>query len=232
MKRMVFLMVLSLVLVTTIANAQSLYRDRYERKHAISLGIGPSFIYGDNTGVFNEGDFKWKPALTLAYSNKIHNRIALQLSLGTQWLETGGPERTWAVDAWQASGGVFTFTGQAFYGDFMPIVYLIPYDTHMNRGRFNAYIGSGIGYVYVSREDRFSFDESAPVVPGTATSFYIPGLIGLSYSIGSLTDLSLEIKGMFSFSDELDGNVGYNQFNDHFVQTQLVLRRLLRNSIK
>jgi opacity protein-like surface antigen len=234
MKRLVFsaLILMSLAIFATNTQAQSLYRDRYERRHAISLGIGPSFMYGDNMGVFNEGQFEWKPAVTLAYSNKIHNRIALQLSLGTQWLQTGGPERTWAVDAWQDSGGVFTFAGQAYYGDFMPIIYLIPYDTHMNRGRFNAYIGSGIGYVYVSREDRFSFDDNAPIVAGSATSLYIPGLIGLTYSIGSVTDLALEFKGMFSFSDELDGNVGYNQFNDHFVQTQLVLRRLLRNSIK
>lgn len=225
-------MTLSLAQISTTAFSQSLYRDRYERKHALSLGIGASFIYADNTGVFNEADFKWKPAFNLAYSNKIHSRVALQIGVGTQWLESSGPVRTWAIDAWEASGGVFTFTGHAFYGDFMPIVYLVPYDTHMNRGRFNAYFGSGIGYVYVSREDRFSFDVNAPTVAGTATSVYIPGLIGLSYSLGPVTDVSLEFRGMFTLSDELDGNVGYNQFNDHLFQTQLVLRRLLRNSIK
>jgi hypothetical protein len=57
-------------------------------------------------------------------------------------------------------GAFLHLRGRLFMGILCPIVYLIPYDTHMNRGRFNAYIGSGIGYVYVSREDRFSFDDT------------------------------------------------------------------------
>jgi hypothetical protein len=212
--------------------AQSLYRDQYERKHSIAIGVGPSFMYSDNGGIYNSGDFKWNPVFSLAYNSKLGNRFAVQSTAGLQIVESGGTERDYAIDRWVDSGGVFRFKGQAYFIDLMPIIYLIPYDTHMNRGRFNAYLGSGVGFVLVNRKEAFSFDDNAPLSKKSSNSLYIPAVVGFSYSISPVADLSLEIKGMFTFSDELDGNVGYNQFNDHFVQTQIVYRRLLRNSMK
>jgi opacity protein-like surface antigen len=208
---------------------QSLYKDQYERKNSIAIGAGPSFMYADNGGVYNNGDFKWKPALSLAYLRKMGKRFAIQATTGLQLIESGGTERDYAIEDWEDSGGAFRFKGQAYFLDLMPVLYLIPYDTHLNRGRFNAYLGSGVGFVQVRRKEAFSFDDNAAEFKKSSNSFYIPALVGLSYSITPLSDLSLEIKGLFSFSDYLDGNVGYNQFNDHFVQTQIVYRRLLRN---
>jgi len=208
---------------------QSLYRDQYERKHSIAIGAGPSFMYADNGGIYNSGDFRWNPAFSLAYLRKLGNRFALQATVGMQIVESGGAERDYAIEDWEDSGGAFRFRGQTYFFDLMPVIYLIPYDTHMNRGRFNAYLGSGVGFLQVRRKDAFSFDDNAPEFQKSSNSFYIPGMVGFSYSISPLSDLSLEFKGLFTFSDSLDGNVGYNQFNDHFVQTQLVYRRLLRN---
>ncbi|MCL6257607.1 DUF6089 family protein [Aquiflexum sp. TKW24L] len=227
-----FLICLFLFSAQVETQGQSLYRDQYERKHSISLGAGPSFMYSDNGGIYNSGDFKWNPVFSLAYTRKLGSKFAVQATGGLQIVESGGTEREYAIDDWIDSGGSFRFKGQAFFMDLMPVIYLIPYDTHMNRGRFNAYLGSGVGFVQVNRKEAFSFDENAPQFEKSSNSFYIPAMVGFSYSISPLSDLSLEIKGMFTFSDELDGNVGYNQFNDHFVQTQIVYRRLLRNSMK
>ncbi|MCH6234355.1 DUF6089 family protein [Cognataquiflexum rubidum] len=208
---------------------QSLYRDKYERKNSIAIGAGPSFMYADNGGIYNSLDFKWNPAFSLAYLRKLGNRFALQATAGIQIVESGGTERDYATETWEDSGGAFRFRGQAYFLDLMPVIYLIPYNSHLNRGRFNAYLGTGVGFIQVRRKEAFSFDDNAAEFQKSSNSFYIPGMVGFSYSISPLSDLSLEFKGMFSFSDNLDGNLGYNQFNDHFVQTQLVYRRFLRN---
>lgn len=211
------------------SKGQSLYRGQYERKNSIAFGAGPSFMYADNGGIYNSGDFKWNPAISVAYLRKIGKRFAIQATTGIQLVESGGTERDYAIEDWEDSGGAFRFKGKAYFLDLMPVLYLIPYDTHMDRGRFNAYLGSGIGFVHVRRNEAYSFDYNAPEFEKTSNSFYIPAMVGFSYSVSPLSDLSLEIKGLFSFSDYLDGNVGYNQFYDHFVQTQIVYRRLLRN---
>jgi hypothetical protein len=235
MKKSIYFSVLLIILfiIPQIkSQAQSLFGDQYERKHSIAIGVGPSFMYADNGGVFNSWDFKWNPVFSLAYVRKLGDRLAFQTTAGIQLVTSGGAQRESAIESWEDSGGAFRFKGQAYFLDLMPVLYLIPYDTHMNRGRFNAYIGSGIGFVQVSRTEAFSFDDNAPEFKESNNSFYIPAMIGFSYSFNPVSDLSLEFKGLFTFSDELDGNVGYNQFNDHFVQTQIVYRRLLRNSIK
>jgi hypothetical protein len=215
---------------SSFCNAQSFYRDGNLRTNSIMVGVGPSFMYADNGGIFNESNFNWNPAISLAFNKKVHHRIALQVTGGMQFVQSGGRVRDYAMKSWDDAGSAFRFKGQAYFADLMPIFYVIPYDNHMNRGKFNTYFGSGIGVVHVNRKEAFSFDPGAPEFAAQATTPYVPVLVGFSYSLGQFSDLALEIKGLFTFSDELDGNVGYNLFNDHLFQTQIVYKRLLRSS--
>lgn len=216
----------------TSVSAQSFYSERYDRNQSIALGIGPSFMYSDNGGIFSASDFQWNPSLGIAYAKKVMPWLAIHATAGIQAVQSGGPIRDYAIEKWEESGGAFRFKGNAFYADLMPVVYLLPYDSHMNRGKLNIYIGSGVGVVHVARKEAFSFDPNAEEFAVTTTTMYIPVMLGISYAVGPLTDLALETKGMFTFSDELDGNVGYNQFNDHLFQSQIVIRRLLRNRLR
>ncbi len=221
------LLLLTGIFFSTFCKAQSFYRDGNLRSSSLSIGVGPSFMYSDNGGVFKVSDFNWSPAFSIAYAKKIHSRWAIQTTGGVQFVRSGGEIRDYAIKRWEETGGAFSFRGQAYFLDLMPIFYVIPYDNHMNRGRFNAYLGSGLGIVHVSRTETFSFEDNAPEFLVNTTTSYIPGVLGLSFSLDQFSDLSLEFKGMFTFSDKLDGNQGYNEFNDHLFQTQIVYKRLL-----
>jgi hypothetical protein len=225
-----FPLLLISIFFSSFCPAQSFYRDGNLRTNSLSVGIGPSFMYSDNGGIFSASNFNWNPAISLAFNKKVHKRIALQATGGLQFVQSGGRIRDYAIKRWEEKGGAFRFKGQAYFLDLMPIVYLIPYDNHMNRGRFNTYLGSGVGIVHVNRKQAYSFDPGAPEISAQTTSPYIPLLLGFSFSLDQFSDLSLEIKGMFTFSDDLDGNQGYNRFNDHLFQSQIVYKRLLRSA--
>lgn len=222
-----FALLLIGIFFSTFCKAQSFYKDGNLRTSSLSIGVGPSFMYSDNGGVFKVSDFNWSPAFSIAYAKKIHSRLAIQTTGGVQFVRSGGQIRDYAIKKWEETGGAFSFKGQAYFLDLTPVFYVIPYDNHMNRGRFNAYFGSGFGIVHVNRTETFSFEDNATEFSANTTSTYIPVLLGFSFSLDQFSDLSLELKGMFTFSDELDGNQGYNEFNDHLFQTQIVYKRLL-----
>lgn len=222
-----FLLFLIGIFFSNFCHAQSFYKDGNLRTSSLSIGVGPSFMYSDNGGVFKVSDFNWSPAFSIAYTKKIHSRWAIQTTGGVQFVRSGGEIREYAIEKWEETGGAFRFKGQAYFLDLTPVFYLIPYDNHMNRGRFNVYFGSGLGIVHVSRTEAYSFEDTAPKFSANTTAAYIPALLGFSYSLNQFSDLSLEFKGMFTFSDDLDGNQGYNQFNDHLFQTQIIYKRLL-----
>jgi len=50
---------------------------------------------------------------------------------------------------------------------------------------------------------------------------------GVSYRFDLYTDIALEGTVMFTFSDKIDGNVGFNRFNDYPMIGQIVVRRYL-----
>jgi hypothetical protein len=59
------------------------------------------------------------------------------------------------------------------------------------------------------------------------TTAYIPLCAGLSYRIGLYADIAGEGTMFFTFTDNLDRNMGFNRYGDHLAQAQIVYRSIL-----
>ncbi|UJP63503.1 hypothetical protein [Mongoliitalea daihaiensis] len=212
--------------VTLTLHAQSFYKELTPRTSVLSIGVGPSFIYADNGAQYHQKNFEINPAASIAYILRFHNHWGLQTTTGLQIIESGGTPGLAPIRRWQETGGAFRFNGLAYFADVMPTFYLMPYFNHMNRPLVNIYVGTGIGIIHVDRKEYFSFDPSEQPSKASITSGYIPVRGGIDLKLSSFSDLSLEGTILFSFSDYLDGNAGYNSFYDHLFQMQIKYKYL------
>lgn len=151
--------------------------------------------------------------------------IDLRATLGVQWIENGGNPTTAVRDAWFLSGASFTAKGSAIYFDMMPTFNLMSFDNHIYRSKVNLYGGAGLGIIYSQTEQKKSFSQEERPVSSDLTTAYIPVRAGLSFKIGPYSDIAGEGTMLLTFTDNLDGNVGFNRFGDHLFQAQLVYRR-------
>src|SRR5690606_34539819 len=103
---------------------------------------------------------------------------------------------------------------------------------HMNRSMFNLYGGLGLGVMHVHTKQTKSFSPDEISVDKKITTPYIPFRAGLSYRIGASSDIAVEGSFFATFTDNLDGNVGFNKYNDHLVQGQIVYRRYFFSNYK
>ncbi len=213
--------------ITISGFSQSFYKERIPKTDILSFGIGPSFIYADNAGQYKRLNFKINPALSLGYTKKINNRFAIKSTAGVQFIESGGNPTPAAVQIWEENGSAMAFNGEVYFLDVMPVMYLLPFHSHMNRSFINFYGGLGIGLIHVNRTQLFSFDENSLESRASTTSAYVPIRAGISFRLGDLSDLALEGTMLLTFSDNLDGNQNYNRFNDHLAQAQIVYKRFL-----
>lgn len=226
---LVIRILLSCILLGTSINlqAQSFYRELMPKTGVFSIGAGPSYIYADNGAQYHQRNFEINPVVTISYLNRFSERWALQTSGGFQIIESGGNPSQNAQRRWQESGGAFRFNGMAYFADVMPVFYIIPYLSHMNRPTVNFYTGAGIGLVHVRRTEYFSFDPSEVGSSANITTGYVPVRLGVDFRVGTLSDLSLEAGVLLSFTDYLDGNAGYNKYYDHLIQGQLKYKRFI-----
>lgn len=204
---------------------QSFYKEKTPKNNIWALGAGPSFIYGDNAGPYGTWDFLWKPAITGSYTKKFSRHLGYQFSTGIQWISSSqeglyGPS---IEEFWRSRGSAFTFRGQAFYMDLMPVFWLFPYENHMNRSIFNLYGGMGLGALFVNRKESYSYN--ATETRANTFTPHVPMRAGINYKLDNWSDLALEGTLLISFSDELDGNAGFNRFGDHMAQIQVVYKK-------
>ncbi len=215
-----------------LTSGQSFYKEKIPKNKIISVGIGPSFMYADNGGQYRAFNFKWNPATSIAYTKRLDSRFNIQATAGVQFIESGGNPSQRALESWEVQGKAFQFSGQAYYLDVMPTVQLFSFHNHMNRPWVNIYAGTGVGIIHVNRMEAFSRQPDATFRPNSTTSGYVPFRSGITFRLGDVSDLSLEGTILFTFSDDLDGNIGSNRFGDHLAQAQLVFRRYLAPRIK
>ncbi len=221
-----------LISISFTANSQNFYKERTPKTDIVSFGVGPSFIYADNGGQYRSLYFEINPAFSLGYTKKLNNRFGITSTAGMQVLESGGNPSTAIQNTWASNGSAFRFKGQAYFLDVMPMVYLIPFHSHMNRSLINLYGGLGFGLLHVNRIQAFSFDENELDVRATSTTGYVPIRAGISIRLGELSDLALEGTLLYTFTDNLDGNANFNRFDDHMAQAQIVFKRFLKPRTK
>ncbi|PZX55906.1 hypothetical protein LV84_02268 [Algoriphagus ratkowskyi] len=208
-------------------SAQSFYKEMQSKDNIISIGIGPSFAYLDNGGQYRDYNFELKPSISASFSKRLTDRFEIKATGGVQWITSGGNPSTTATNIWKANNSSFTAIGSVYYFDVMPSMYLVPFGNHMNRSLFNFYGGFGLGVMHSSTEQTKSFNSEEKPGREKITTGYVPIRVGLSYSLGPLSDIALEGSMLASFTDNLDGNVGVNKYSDHLVQGQIVFRRYL-----
>ena len=207
--------------------AQSFYKERIPRNNTISFGLGPSFIYAETGGQYSNFDFSIKPALSLAYTKKINPLINLQATTGMQWIGSGGSPSQNAFDQWLANESAISFSGQAYYLDFMPMLNLMPFFHHMQRSYINFYGGIGIGVMQARTKRYYTLEENSREYIAIFPTAYVPIRSGMSYRISNIYDICLEGSMLLTFSDDLDGNQNWNGFNDHLFQIQLIFKKYL-----
>jgi hypothetical protein len=197
---------LSLILTTFTLHAQD------TRSH-LMFGIGPSFIYGDNSGDFSSFNFQVRPALSFAYNQQFNERFDWRVTAGTQWLNSG-QYRDYPVEEiveWSQWGRAVDFTGQAYHLDFMPVYHFTPADW-----RFDYYAGICLGVLHVNRTDEviptgvdpetFPMNERFVEVDGSSTSLYFPVRLGVSTHVTPEWSVGIELSSLISTSPNVDGN--------------------------
>lgn len=208
--------------------AQNLQKEIIPRLNNVYIGIGPSFMYADNAGGVRNSQFKVRPAASVAYGRKLNSFVEIRGSFGYQMLESQDPSyhRDTVVRQWIATDQALAIKGNAFYVDLMPLFHL-PVERHIDRSDLNIYAGIGLGVMVVDKEEARVVANTPTIEHRSLSAVYIPIRGGVSYRIGDHGDLSLEGTILATFSDDIDGNTGFNRFNDHLFQAQIIYKRYL-----
>ncbi|REG78422.1 hypothetical protein C8N25_13425 [Algoriphagus antarcticus] len=206
-------------------SAQNFYKEKNSRDNIVSIGMGPSFAYLDNGGQFRSINFEIKPSISASLTKRLNDRFELRATGGVQWISSGGNPSAYVQNIWTANNSSFTTNGSVYYFDVMPTMYVIPFGNHMNRSIINFYGGFGLGVMRANTKQTKSFSKDEVPKRQRITTGYVPIRAGISYTLGPFSDIALEGTMLATFTDNLDGNVGFNRFGDHLVQGQLVYRR-------
>ena len=213
-------------------SAQSFYKEKQSRDNIVSIGIGPSFTYMDNGGQYRAINFEIKPSISASLIKRLTDRFEIRATGGIQLISSGGDPSKGVTDFWEANNSSFTAVGSVYYFDVMPSMYVVPFGNHMNRSMFNFYVGLGLGVMQANTDQTKSFSKDEVPTHEKITTGYVPVRGGLSYTLGPFSDIALEGTLLATFTDNLDGNVGFNKFGDHLVQGQIVYRRYFFSQFK
>ena len=213
-----------MILAGTLSG-QSFYQERVSRNHILTFGVGPSFAYLDNGGQYRAWNFEIKPSISAAYTKKLNARFDLRGTAGVQWISSGGNPSEGIQNKWTENESAFTANGSMIHFDVMPSMNLIAFANHMNRSKINLYGGFGLGMMVANTKQTKSFNAEEKPTNESITSAYIPLRAGLSFTLGPYSDIAGEGTMFFTFTDNLEGNVGFNKYGDHLAQAQIVYRR-------
>ncbi|GAB2996916.1 hypothetical protein GCM10027284_13220 [Cyclobacterium sediminis] len=180
------------------------------RTDRIGVGVGPSFMYGDNTGVHSKFKFKVLPALSLDYQKKINAYFDVKGTIGWQLVNSGDHYNQEQIDIIAADNQPHAFSGSVFFGDIMPIYHFNPNLSGYIPSLIKVYSGLGLGYIYSSRTDeRLILNDPqrrTESYKASDSGIYIPFRIGAFKDLQSDADIGLEATFIYSPFSELDGN--------------------------
>lgn len=193
----------------------------------ISIGIGPSMVYVDNnSGVYQDLNFKVKPAFTASYNKQMTENIALRGTFGVQFLNSGEYDLSFIkrISNWGKQDQAFDFKGTGYFVDVLPVFTTNPNALGMLMSTLQFYAGIGFGGMFVQREQKTLLNgvvEDGELIEGdfvttneTSFSPYIPFKTGISTNLSGDWDFGLEFSLFVTMNSELDGNnIKHNQIN-------------------
>ncbi|WP_439482684.1 hypothetical protein [Cyclobacterium plantarum] len=212
---------------------QNFYKEKISRNQYLQAGLGLGAMYADNSGRFRGLEVKTGPSVSFTYGRKIHSNVDLRGNLGYQ--RTQSQDQNYftnqVVQSWRENGQAVGSKNNLIYLDLMPTLHIVGSTNHTQRKRVNLYLGTGLGLLFNLSEVTNLSENGSERKKRSQAVPYIPVRGGLSYRLNLYTDIAIEGSVLMTFSDELDGNVGFNRFNDYPVSGQIVFRRYL-NTIK
>lgn len=218
-----------LLFSVTASFGQNFYKERIPRVYSLQFSAGPAIMYSDNGGHYRGLDFPVYPSFELSGMKKINRRIDLRATVGYQHVSSSMEYEADKAYQWGEQLYAYAFQGDAFFFDITPQFNFMTYETHIERSRINGYAGVGIGFIAIPSEQAYALPNTtrATIIKTTPSSIYIPIRLGGTVAFGSNWDIGFEASLLATLSDELDGNVGYNQTNDMLFQGQLFVKRYL-----
>ncbi len=188
--------------------------DRVDR---LGVGVGPSKMYGDNTGFHRSFEFMVLPSISADYSKRISAFFDVKATVGWQMINSGDFYREWLKERISRADQPFGFSGSAFFLDFMPVYHFNPNQSGYIPSLIKIYTGIGLGIVHSARTEvkreytnfpdpelntfnEFSYSASS-------TGLYFPWRIGIFKELKSRpAEIGLEAVFIISPFAELDGN--------------------------
>jgi hypothetical protein len=202
--------VLLLIVICTFSLSISPILAQDNRSDRIGIGLGPSFMYGDNTGVHSKFKFKVLPALSFDYHKKINTFLDIKGTLGWQMINSGDHYSQEQIDVIAESNLPHAFSGSVIFGDVMPIYHFNPNQSGYLPSLFKVYGGLGLGYFYSTRTDeRLLLNEPGRQIESYSDSdsgLYLPFRLGVFKELSSDTDIGLEATLIYSPFGQMDGN--------------------------
>lgn len=142
-----------LLLITIVLTSSQLLVGQDDRRDRIGIGIGPSKLYGDNTGIHSEFKFKVLPAVSLDFSKKINEMFDAKVTAGIQMIQSGDFYSNLAISKIAEAGLPHAFTGSLVFADAMPIFHINPNKSGYLPSLIKVYTGLGLGFFHSNRQD-------------------------------------------------------------------------------
>lgn len=224
-----FGLLIVLLLLSESVFAQNFYKEKTPRNYYYQGGIGLGSMYADNAGSIRNFNVKIRPAVSGAVGRKISRLVDLRTYVGyqnfqSQDLDYFNPS---VINRWKETGQAVESRGNVLYLDLMPTINLFKSSSHTNRKEINLYMGTGLGVMMsFSNETRLENEVMVNTQHERYTT-YIPVRGGISYRLNIYSDIAIEGVLLFTFSDHLDGNTGFNRYNDHLMNGQIIYRRFI-----
>lgn len=204
MKKIFYILFL-LFSTISITQAQS------NRTDKLGVGLGPSVLYGDNTGIFSDLRFKVLPALSVDYNRFIDTHFDVRGTLGWQMIGSGDFYSEGLIEKIALAGYPHAFKGSLIYGDVMPIYHINPDKRGFLPSLVKVYTGLGVGFFHSLRKDERRIyngaEFSTESYNASNTNIYFPFRVGAFINIPEIKgDLGIEGTLMISPFGNMEGN--------------------------
>jgi hypothetical protein len=188
-----------------------------DRENRLGFGIGPSKMYGDNTGVHSDFKYMVLPSASVDFSKRITTFFDAKATLGWQMVNSGDFYHEGLKERISRADQPLGFSGNAFFLDLMPILHFNPNQSGYLPSMIKGYTGIGLGVVHVARTEikreyttlmdpeMNTFNEFS--YSASSTGLYIPWRVGIFKELESRpAEIGVEAVFMVSPFAELDGN--------------------------
>lgn len=198
--------IIFLLLSTTLTFGQ-----RKSRPDKFGVGLGPAFLYGDNTGIHSDLQFKILPVASVDYTSSISDFFDIRATVGWQMIGSGDFYSEGLIQGIANAGYPHAFKGSLFFADVTPYYIFNPDRRGFVASEFKFYAGLGVGVFHSMRTDTRRiiegdnfFDEE---YKDSNTNIYLPLRLGGFVRIpDTYSDLGVEGTLLISPLGSMEGN--------------------------